>query len=90
MQSNSHIDPVLATIHIVQLDLSRAHTPNPLRHLEMLCAVDNLIPTCTHCLWMYSTIVHVQKAHGLKSIGMANKITVFVTFVGLAKQFEAQ
>ena len=41
----------------------------------------------THCHWMYFT--HKQKAHGLKSIGMANKNTVFETLMGLAQWFEA-
>ena len=33
--------------------------------------------------------VHEQKAHGLHLIGTANKNTVFVTLMDVAKQFEA-
>ena len=35
------------------------------------------------------TCAHEQRAHGLQSIGVAIKKTVFVTFVDLVNQFEA-
>ena len=43
----------------------------------------------THYHWMYCTVAHEQKAHGLKSIGVAKK-TVFEIVVGLSKWFKAQ
>ena len=33
--------------------------------------------------------VYVQKAHGQQSMDVANRNTVFVTLVGLTKQFKA-
>ena len=36
-----------------------------------------------------ASCVHEQRAHGLQSIGVAIKNTVFVTFVGLVDRFKA-
>ena len=52
-------------------------------NLELVYLDDLYLPIILSCG------AHEQKAHGQQLIGMANNNTVFVTFVDLAKLFEA-
>ena len=53
----------------------------------MLCSTDDLFLHITVPLTV--VCMHEQKAHGLQSVGVAIKNTVFVTLVDVAKLFKA-
>ena len=62
-------------------------------HHDVSCIDLNINVECVDDLYLHITNYDCaleQKAHGLHFIGVANKNTVFMTLMDLAKQFEAQ